>query len=423
MEKKQLLIYSYYFPPYENANTNVSIPILLELLKNYGIDVFTIDPFGKLPIVDEYKGINIYRHKLTFLEHKRIQIFSIYKKSFDDLTAPYLPLKHIIWRFFHRILNRKMLDKIICEYPIHKELLDMVKKKQYYAIITLSAPIDTQMEVLNMFYQGMLGRMKWYAYFMDPHATFIGLREFFDQLIIAEMDIYKNATAVFTTQEIFEDNKSNPLKKYLYKTYPLSYANLVKFNASERPTYLSRSKITCAYLGSLFCNTVRNPEYFYQTINHCDKTYEFHIVCNCMDTHNRILKEKYLDGKPNVKWHENLSMEECRAIMSHADVLINLGNRCMNQTPSKIFDYISAGKPIVNIHPFPQDTAYKYLEKYPLTLSILEQKTFSIEDLKRFMAFCNSNRGRSLSYNEVLDLYPTLTAASVAENVEHIIDN
>ena len=94
---------------------------------------------------------------------------------------------------------------------------------------------------------------------------------------------------------------------------------------------------------------------------------------------------------------------------------INLGNRCTNQTPSKIFDYISAGKPIVNIHPLENDTAKRYLERYPLALNILEKESLDPQDVKAFADFCEANYQKSVDFNTVQTLYEGMTPKRVAE--------
>ena len=48
------------------------------------------------------------------------------------------------------------------------------------------------------------------------------------------------------------------------------------------------------------------------------------------------------------------------------------GNKVDNQVPSKIFDYISLGKPIINVYTSEKDPALEYLKQYPLALNISE---------------------------------------------------
>ena len=201
---------------------------------------------------------------------------------------------------------------------------------------------------------------------------------------------------------------------YRNKTIPVSYVNLRPLTRLGKPAYLAEGKINCVYTGSLFNSQVRNPEYFYRLIQNCDDRFQFHIVCNSMDGRNRSLKKKYVDGNPNIHWYDSTALDECLNLMCWADVLINLGNRCTNQTPSKIFDYISAGRPIVNIHPLENDTAKKYLDLYPLTLNILEQDPFDPKDSQRFVDFCLTHYADSVSFETVRELYSDMTTEAVA---------
>ncbi len=415
MPKEKLLVYSYYFYPHENANTNVVMPVLEELREIYDIDIFTYDPNRNLPPVEQYKGMTLYRFRLKPFEVAVSKLFNVYDRRIQDFNLPLLPLVRLVWRILHLCFTRPGLERILNEYPVRKALVQRLNSEKYKALLTLSAPIMPQMDALTLAQEGLLNNIPWFAYVADPHATFIGLSEHYERLMQKEMDIYRLADAVFTTQELYEDNAYHPLGEYRDKTIPVAYANLRRLSCFAKPDFLAEGKINCVYAGSLFNNRVRSPEYFYKLIQACDDRFQFHIVCNSMDGTNRVLKEQYVDSNPNVHWYGNTAIDQCLNLMCWADVQINLGNRCTNQTPSKIFDYISAGKPIVNIHPLENDTAKRYLERYPLALNILEKESLDPQDVKAFADFCEANYHKSVDFNTVQTLYEGMTPRRVAE--------
>jgi hypothetical protein len=413
--KEKLLVYSYNFYPHENANTNVIMPILEELCKLYDVHIFTCDLKRNLPSVDQYQGMVLYRFRLKPLEVAVSRIFGVFDRRIQDLNLPFLPLVRLIWRVLHVLFTRPRLERILTEYPVNKTLVQRLNSEKYKALLTISAPIKPHMDALTLAKAGHLNNIPWFAYVADPHATFIGLAEHYERLMEKEVDIYRLADAVFTTPELYEDNALHPIGKYRNKTIPVAYANLRPIFSSARPSYLAEGKINCVYTGSLFNNRVRSPEYLYRLIQACDDRFQFHIVCNSMDGTNRALKERYLDSNPNVHWYGSTAINECFNLMGWADVLINLGNHCTNQTPSKIFDYISAGRPIVNIHPLENDTAKRYLGVYPLTLNIQEKESFDPQDAKLFADFCEANYKNSVDFDTVKKLYNDMTPKIVAE--------
>jgi len=415
MIKEKLLVYSYYFYPHENANTNVIMPVLEELCKIYDVDVFTCDFNGDLPTTEQYLGMTLHRFRLTPLERAVSRTFGVFDKGIQDINPPFIPLKRVVWRILHTFFNRPKLERILTEYPVREALVQRLNSEKYKAFLTLSAPIEPQRDALALAEAGLLNDIPWFVYFADPHATFIGLAERYERLMEKEMDIYRLADVVFTTLELYEDNAGHPLGQYRYKTIPVAYANLRPLSPSVRPDYLIEGKINCVYTGSLFNNQVRSPAYFYKMIQACDDRFQFHIVCNSMDGANRALKKQYVDSNPNIYWYDSTAMNECLNLMCWADVLVNLGNRCTNQTPSKIFDYISAGKPIVNIHPMENDTAKRYLELYPLSLSILEKESFDPQDTQCFVDFCVANYENLVAFDTIRTLYGDMTPKTVAE--------
>ena len=65
-----------------------------------------------------------------------------------------------------------------------------------------------------------------------------------------------------------------------------------------------------------------------------------------------------------------VSSSEATSIRNNADFLINIDNTNMTQVPSKLFEYISTGKPIINFYFNDKSPSLVYLQRYPLCLNI-----------------------------------------------------
>ena len=120
---------------------------------------------------------------------------------------------------------------------------------------------------------------------------------------------------------------------------------------------------------------------------------------------DNILNEYKQFFKDNLILFKNKPKEECDKILNEANIIINIGNEIANQIPSKVFEYISLGKPIVNFFSIQNDTSKKVLKNYPLVLNIY--KEYTIEDVKRFEFFCQKNRNIILPFNDATKNYKT----------------
>lgn len=98
------------------------------------------------------------------------------------------------------------------------------------------------------------------------------------------------------------------------------------------------------------------------------KKYVLHIWGALADADTQIIIEK---NKDLVEYHGMLENSKVKAVMSEADLLLNISNLLLYKLlPSKIFTMFSTGKPIVNFVNNMEDCALPYFRKYDNVLSI-----------------------------------------------------
>ena len=73
---------------------------------------------------------------------------------------------------------------------------------------------------------------------------------------------------------------------------------------------------------------------------------------------------------------------EAVTMMRSADIFLNLGNNNPRMTPSKIFEYMSFGKPIISTAPIADEPSLRYLERYPCSLVINQLQDVSEHVIK-----------------------------------------
>ncbi len=106
--------------------------------------------------------------------------------------------------------------------------------------------------------------------------------------------------------------------------------------------------------------------------------------------------------------------------MLQTDILINIGNSVSNQLPSKLIDYISTGKPIVNICKLEVCPSLKYMKRYPLCLNVFEGP-LSNTIVNKFVSFCENNVGKSLIFDGLLNCFSECTPDFISGKLVQVI--
>jgi len=85
--------------------------------------------------------------------------------------------------------------------------------------------------------------------------------------------------------------------------------------------------------------------------------------------------------------HGIVSRSAVHEAMAGADILVNIGNDSASQLASKVIEYMSVGRPILNIVSLPSDASLIALEGYSALLTLVRSETPSPEDLALLRAF------------------------------------
>lgn len=415
MKKEPILICLYAYYPFENANTNVMLPLIKKMTETYEVHILAENRDNTAPH-DEIMadGIHVHRYKVHTKFVRWMHVLAnadCKKKRIWYKTA-------VLWalRLFSRCFKKL---KPHSEYVRMKQLMEDFS---FDFVMSTCEDFHSHRNMLNLKAKAKF-KTPWIAYFMDPCAYYIANRGLTGELLETERRVYEQADLILATEEIYRENLNNVFSPYLYKTFPFRFGN---FRCLDNPLIndiFIPGKINCVYVGSLLNEEIRSPRYFYQIINQVDERFVFHIICNQMSEANKRLYNQFVQKQDNVYWYHNLPLSECLGIISHADILINLGNRSENQTPSKIFDYIGTGKPIVNFFSLQNDTSKYYLEKYPNKLNIYEDYEQLKENMLLFSNFAERHIGATISKEHLEELYSKYNSGEVTKATMKIIED
>ncbi|MGN0976072.1 MAG: hypothetical protein ACI4OL_08705 [Gemmiger sp.] len=112
---------------------------------------------------------------------------------------------------------------------------------------------------------------------------------------------------------------------------------------------------------------------------------------------------------------------EARRLLLEADVLLSIGNTVDNQMPSKVFEYIGVGKPVLHLAAIDTDPALPVLRRYPPARILREADGSTPETVAELRRWLRESAGRTLPFSQVEALYPEYTPAAVAEKFLKVV--
>ena len=151
----------------------------------------------------------------------------------------------------------------------------------------------------------------------------------------------------------------------------------------------------------------------------------------CNDTKKSIYLDLYLFGhacdqivhrfesdKIVLKRAVNKERYE-QMICNEYDILVSIGNAVSNQLPSKMYELLSAGRPIVNFYQI-KDIQYDLIERYPLGINIGKNDDNA---LSKLVSFCKEMKGKRLEFSEIESLYPENSLKEQVGILEKLINS
>lgn len=359
---KNLIITNSWFP-YHTANSKIVEDYFcdLEFIEN---SVVSLSPISNLDddkvlycsndFSKFWKYINPYHYNI-----KNVNDVYCYLKNcnirFDSVTLTIFPLDSIIIAFKLKNYYRKRYDfnlKIILvgfdsfvdSYSFMPSFLRWIKK---YFLLSLEKKIFSTVDLLvaNNTYYNILKE-----------------RKYFTKNIYLEHAIIKDNTKYIISAE--------------NKQLSLFYAGML--NPNVRPSHYGLSVI------------------------------ENYINKSILDVRVNI----FYRGNTNTSFHninfkKNVSNIEVVSFEKSATHLLLFGNIDVNQVQSKVYEYISYGKPIIFFCSNLDDPLIRILSNYPLVLILYD--SYSIHDAVSKLHDFLSNEQKSVSYQLIKEKYKTNT--------------
>lgn len=233
-----------------------------------------------------------------------------------------------------------------------------------------------------------------------------------------EKKVYEGADRVFNIRchEVHhQDKKYDPYRsKMVFLDTPL-------FEPSELPTeyepMFDKSKIQWVYMGTMFEN-YREPYYMARLVEALETEMEIQVQFFTRGSCESWLADKCKECPKHYMQHGYVSNSLTPTIYANSDFLINLGVNITTMISSKIFLYMSYGKPIIHFYYQDDDVCNTYLQKYPGCCLIQMKDELFEENKKKLATFIKENRGRKYDSAAILDLFRENTPRNTADAFE-----
>ncbi len=242
-----------------------------------------------------------------------------------------------------------------------------------------------------------------------------------------EAAVYQKANCVFCTPEQQADYQTETFRAVAYKIHPLPYPKLVRPKVQQAcPIQFDSECINLLYLGTVY-GDIRKPEALFKLFQHAveiEPKLRLYIVGKKFGADaDRYLTEYKAKLGEKLQCYSPIPPEQTVDLLLRADVLVNMGNTVRNQMPSKVVEYISTGKPILNISASETCNTLVVLKRYPLCFQCFSWPEETSVVAKELVNFCQREKGNALPWSEIEVLYDDLKLDQIARNFLQVLSN
>lgn len=295
-----------------------------------------------------------------------------------------------------------------------KALKQLNAPERYDAIIATFFPLEAAMAAERV------GGVPWYIYQLDAYVDNFTLpKEWRQDREQLQARLFSAASGIFTTPVLLAEQAMHPYAES-GKAIAVEFPCVVESCASQPyQQWEKRHTIRCAYVGTLY-PVLRSPEHLVSLIARMDGQdmgfYFFGLRQELV-----LQARDYAQAKDNIICKGVVGMEVATGVLASADILINIDNKASNQVPSKIFDYMSTGKPVINLYYNENSAALQYFRRYPLCLNLLMDEDRLDDNAAQIKAFIQAHHGEQMAFSDVHTRLKSCTPDHVADQMLQMI--
>lgn len=398
-----------YFPKFSPV-AKCAYNIADELSNDYEVSVITLDGRKMGLEIEDHRNQRIVRSTTSGLMYRSIIETKILDERRYRIILFLIRLKGYLMATFSRVnIDKKKVESYytvlesikpevlipIC-LPFESVIASITYKKQYKNVVLIPFLFD------RFTYNKSLQR----------NMLNLTIKKRKHIKLEKEMEYYSNH--IFAMHQLRENFEKVLLGKNDNITY-IEHPLLKELNIPERT--INDENIRLIYGGALYKN-YRTPEYLLKVFSYIKGEFllKFFSSGNCED-----LIAEYAQKDIRISRNGYVEVDVLEQEYSNADILISIGNFKSQNLASKIFEYMSLGKPIIHFYVNDKDPVLNLLNKYPLAL-LIDQKVQNVQsDAEKIKKFCIDSRNSQVGFDIVKDNFLDATPEFISKEFIDII--
>ena len=405
--KHLVLVVGIYYP--QPSPTGKCAKDYVSLLKDkYNVDVIYIQSG-----LEKIYGRNVGNETLYGLSNWRLWLETWFlersKKTANKFLNNILLLGVLIMKVIGRLQSMVLFPNNLRWFykEAYKTLCRIHKENPIDVVFTVNSPFSAHLA--GDLFKKKYPNVKWVTYTVDPFYVSHKIGRVWNwnrnKAFLAEACFLKSADTNFLSEEVYENSKEL-YEEIGYKTFSLPYLMPTIERWSDNKIFDS-SKINLVYAGR-FYKDIRNPEFLLKTIlltQNKDIVLHLYSASDCEDVINEYVEKSA--GK--IIRHPLVTHQEIQKVLLSADILVSVGNSVPEFKPSKIFEYIVTGRPIINF--YQNGLIDNVLARHPLVLQVDMQKSLLANS--EFEEFCYAVKGRIIPQSNLESIYEKYSEQSI----------
>lgn len=423
---KRVLFIMQSYPSERSANVDCDEKIINELKKNSDIEIYCLTyRYNFQPLSDEYEGFSVFRFEKGLF-------FDMYSwaRHHERSLAGRLLLK------IHRLLFITKAIILVPFYPYIEPVgmnqcanaaIKLYEKKHFDLVFADHRGLDTlyagkrlkdlhpEIKYIAMMWDPIVGKNK------SKHVS----ESFHERRSHKVQDRLISSADMIIMLDSVKD-------MYAQSAHSYSYYNRIRFCSipgiikPEEPTgvvsddiaeVFCQHKYNIVFTGLITAD--RNPAQFIDILDSCIFADKINVVFFC-SMNNAAIIENVQTQHVSIRIHDYVNKQMLNSVYHMADAFLNLGGNEAKMIPSKLFNYLSYGKPIISTYIVDNDLSAKQLREYPLSCCI-DLRTEKEHNVGKLNCFIEEKMSQSLEFDAIQSIYRDSTPSVYAHLIQEQI--
>lgn len=407
------------YHPYFSAIGKCIFNLVKELEKNHEIVVVSNMNIDKFPREETYRMHKIIRVRSKTMKRRDKIIYN--QSHSNSLLKKWYQIKLLILRVIGA------LKICFSKYSLQQDLVNEYFKaissiKDVNLIIPTCYPFESiiaAQKYKNYYNENVKIKPFLFDKFSDSptlHRSRVNKKiKFRNHLNLEERMIIESEKVYIVDSWI--KHMDNYFNKYKDKIINVEHPLIIDYNYPLEHRSKDESWINIVYTGVLD-KIVRPPQL---TLSILSKVIEqenkirvhFYILGNCEDIVNRYCNKH----QNNIINYGYVESNKALNVISQSDILLSIGNTDVTLIPSKIFEYMSCGKPIIHFYTSEGDRIIEMLNTYGLALCLKQVTEPNKEYINIIISFIQSVKGKEKTFVEVSNDFFEATPKFIANKI------